>query len=96
MKLAKTIAYILSTLLSAFLIIQGSSYSVICTSLLLLVGLTDYLSNKGNLNDSDKNFVLGMLTATVLLTIGKINLYVMLIVGVLFVITDYARAKLVK
>ena len=96
MKLAKTIAYILSTLLSAFLIIQGSSYSVICISLLLLVGLTDYLSNKGNLNDSDKNFVLGMLTATALLTIGKINLYIMLIVGILFVITDYTGAKLVK
>ena len=96
MKLAKTIAYILSALLCTFLIIQGSSYSVVCTLLLLLVGLTDYLSNKGKLNSSDKNFILGMLTATALLTIGKINLYIMLIVGILFVITDYTGAKLVK
>ena len=45
MKLAKNIAYILSTLLCIIITMQGSSYSVICISLLLLVALTDYLSN---------------------------------------------------
>ena len=96
MKLAKTIAYILSSLLCVLSIIQSSSYSVICTSLLVLVGLTDYLSNKGKLNVSNKNFILGMLTATTLLTIGKINLYVMLISGILFVITEIPKVKAVK
>lgn len=96
MKLAKTIAYILSSLLCVLSIIQSSSYSLVCTSLLLLVGLTDYLSNKGKLNSTNKNFILGMLTATTLLTIGKINLYVMLIAGILFAITEIPKAKAVK
>lgn len=96
MKLAKNIAYVLSALLCIIITMQGSSYSVICISLLLLVALTDYLSNKGRLNASNKNFILGMLTTITLLTIGKINIYVMAIAGVLFVLTEIPKAKSVN